>query len=1011
MSDFILRAVLRLFAAMIYSEGTKQAEIEKVKQLLLKSLNERLVNTYFNYFQKSLEKISKSNPDKKAIEELVDNYSKSLLKESSIGQRHILILELSQLILADGEIGEFEMALLRKISQNLNIAPKDFELLIEFHQFDQYNPKNEVHYLTFIRDSENDNYKIGQTNTNARINKVIILGLPHSGRLFMKYKGKDTVYINNSPAKQQSIYAILPGTKINSDLSNRSIYYNEIIQYFHKGQKLPPLTFNATQVNYQFQNGKYGLHDIDISEKEGQLIGIMGASGSGKTTLLNVLNGNLRPSEGKVTINDFDIHQDKEAAKGLMGYVPQDDLLFDKLTVYENLYFAAKLSLDHFDEIELKRKVNKTLNDLGLFGVRNLKVGNPLQKTISGGQRKRLNIALEIIREPPVLFLDEPTSGLSSRDSENIIDLLNELATKGLLIFVVIHQPSSEIFKSFDKLFILDVGGFPVYYGAPLEALDYMRQQLQLVDNTESICDRCGNVNPEKIFDILDDHIVDEHGNPTRDRKKSPEWWFAKYKETHIVSRIKNVSKKISAQFKTPRFFNQVKIFSKRDLLTKIYNTQYLTINLLEAPVLALVLAMLIRYYPGDGFNPSNYTLQENINLPTYIFMAVIVAIFMGMVVSAEEIIKDRKVLQREKFLHLSRNAYLLSKIGILFLISAIQTLAFVLVGNFLIEIHGFYLSYWLVLFSCACFANLLGLNISSAFDSVVTIYILVPLMLIPQILLSGAVVPFDKLNPSFTSRTQVPVVGNIMASRWALEALMVNQFKNNRFEKVFFELDKDAANASFKSVYLIPELKSKLETALLSHTKKAKVDEEKYKKGFELIRHEIMEELEVIGVDKFPEINNLYLHKFDSTTYRETMKFLNQLSRYYNKRLGTIQNQKVELIGYYSEQIWPGEKFVEMKKRHTNDRLSNMVKNTSNKHRIIEENNEFYQRINIIYMNPDPKHTLDFNGPFYLSRKYFLGYYFDTLYFNIAIIWIMTFLLYITLYFEVLRKIVNRKY
>lgn len=283
--------------------------------------------------------------------------------------------------------------------------------------------------------------------------------------------------------------------------------------------------------------------------------------------------------------------------------------------------------------------------------------------------------------------------------------------------------------------------------------------------------------------------------------------------------------------------------------------------------------------------------------------------------------------------------------------------------------------------------------------------------MLIPQILLSGAVVPFDKLNPSFTSRTQVPFVGNIIASRWALEALMVNQFKNNRFEKVFFELDKDAANASFKSVYLIPELKSKLETALVSYTNKEEVDEEAYARGFNLIRHEIAEELELIGRDKFSEIDNLYPHKFDSAVYRKTVKFLDQLSRFYKKRLGDCQKQKEELVDHYSNEVWTGQEFIEMKKRHTNDRLSNMVKNTNNKHRIIEDNNEFYQRINIIYMNPDPKHTLDFNGPFYLSRKYFLGYYFDTLYFNIAIIWIMTFLLYITLYFEALRRIVNRKY
>src|ERR1035438_8621145 len=139
------------------------------------------------------------------------------------------------------------------------------------------------------------------------------------------------------------------------------------------------------------------------------------------------------------------------------------------------------------------------LTDLGLYETRDLKVGSPLEKTISGGQRKRLNIALELIREPAVLFVDEPTSGLSSRDSENIMDLLKELALKGKLVFVVIHQPSSEIFKMFDKLMILDVGGYPIYYGNPVDAVIYFKTIINHVNSNESECITCGNVNPELI--------------------------------------------------------------------------------------------------------------------------------------------------------------------------------------------------------------------------------------------------------------------------------------------------------------------------------------------------------------------------------------------------------------------------------------------------------------------------------------------------------------------------------
>ncbi|NJK97775.1 MAG: ATP-binding cassette domain-containing protein [Bacteroidales bacterium] len=160
-----------------------------------------------------------------------------------------------------------------------------------------------------------------------------------------------------------------------------------------------------------------------------------------------------------------------------MGYVSQEDFLVEELTVFQNLYFNAKLCFDKYSDEKLVSMVNELLITLGLFEIKNMKVGSPLNKKISGGQRKRLNIALELIREPSILFLDEPTSGLSSRDSENIMDLLKELSFKGKLIFVVIHQPSSDIFKMFDKLLILDSGGYLIYNGDPIDSIIYLNPE------------------------------------------------------------------------------------------------------------------------------------------------------------------------------------------------------------------------------------------------------------------------------------------------------------------------------------------------------------------------------------------------------------------------------------------------------------------------------------------------------------------------------------------------------
>ena len=165
-------------------------------------------------------------------------------------------------------------------------------------------------------------------------------------------------------------------------------------------------------------------------------------------------------------------------------------------------------------------------------------------------------------------------------------------------------------------------------------------------------------------------------------------------------------------------------------------------------------------------------------------FMSVVVALFIGLTVSAEEIIRDRKIRKRESFLNLSKGSYLWSKIIIMFTLSAIQTFMFVLVGNLIMGVKGMFCDYWIILFSASCFANMLGLNISSAFNSAVTIYISIPFLIIPQLLLAGVVVKFDKLNPILAKQGGVPIVGEMMASRWAFEALAVNQFKANEFHK-----------------------------------------------------------------------------------------------------------------------------------------------------------------------------------------------------------------------------------
>lgn len=394
--------------------------------------------------------------------------------------------------------------------------------------------------------------------------------------------------------------------------------------------------------------------------------------------------------------------------------------------------------------------------------------------------------------------------------------------------------------------------------------------------------------------------------------------------------------------------------------------------------------------------------------MPAYFFMSVIVALFMGLSVSAEEIIRDRKILKREAFLHLSRSSYIFSKISILFMISLIQTFLFVMVAHSILKIEGMFFIHWGILCTASCFANLLGLNISSAFNSAVTIYILIPILLIPQLILSGVVVKFDKLNPVIGNTATVPFVGDLMASRWAFEASMVTQYKDNAFEKEFYLFDKMMSEADYKKIYYIPQLESKLDFVNLHFQNPEPDIRSEVIKALDLVRNEISNELTEVGTENFKNINDLTIEKYDSSVYQKTITFINQLEKYYVKRYNKADVQKDKKVEDMTSTIEKEKEFESFRNAYQNEAITELVKNTSEAHRIIEKGGKFVQKIYPIYKDPDPEHMVDFDAQFYMPFKHFLNRNIDTYNFNLGVIWFMTLLLVITLYFEVLRKIVD---
>ena len=807
MTTGILDALTQLFALFAAGRTEKEELIgrQTASRYLRGRLSKKVVDHYLGRYDEHLKTFQlKSNsgmlPEAKRLARLSTKLLRTcenINKELAHRDKCIVYLRLLEFVkVTDMHANSVEF--INVVSSSFYLNTKDISGI---HAL----VNTEAPSLDSIEGSFVLNGAIDLNNHDVSDGKLIGYKLSNETLFLVRCFGENSIYLNSHLVPNGTVAIMVPGSVLKGVNESR-VFFSDLVRKFLDSPKLPKISFTAQDISHYFSFPKHqALHQFNLSEREGNLVGIMGGSGSGKSTLLNVLNGTLKPTFGKVLLNGIDIHLDSETIQGTIGHIGQEDALISELTVRENLRYSARLTFGKLSEKEIDDKVDLTLHSLGLWETKDLRVGSILDKTISGGQRKRLNIALELIREPLVLFVDEPTSGLSSHDSIQIMDLLKEMSHRGKLVFAVIHQPSSDIFKLFDKFFILDQGGYPIFYGDPISTIPYFKELTNQVDPSHASCLQCGNINPEQIFDIIESRVVDEYGNISDNRRIEAKEWNDFFNV--IISRASNPVESdfpnLKATNSVPSALSQFRTYFSRDFNSKCTNRQYLLVNLFEAPMLAALLALFMRYAPNGG----DYIFRTSENIPQFLFISVIVSLFLGLSISAEEIHRDRPLLRRERFLFLRWGSYLQAKISVSAIASAIQTLGFVAVSHFILEIPGMFWVHTLVLFSVSIFGNLLGLNISAAFKSAKVIYMIIPLLIIPQIIFGGAIVRFDRFNSWFTSEINVPILGDLMVSRWGFEALAVHQYRENSYEAIFSDVDDIIRRSAWRRDFWLEEV------------------------------------------------------------------------------------------------------------------------------------------------------------------------------------------------------------
>lgn len=582
-------------------------------------------------------------------------------------------------------------------------------------------------------------------------------------------------------------------------------------------------SLELSEITHRFGSGEVGLDGISIAVTRGELVCVMGASGCGKSTLMKVIAGQLQPTSGHVLLNGQSLYPNLDELKRYVSYIPQEDAFDEHLTIGENLNFAAAMRSPHLSRRDRNRRLESKLLELGLGERRDAVVGSAVKKTLSGGERKRLNIGLDMIGMSDVYLFDEPTSGLSSKDSEHVIEIIRSMAHNKIII-VTIHQPSSKLFQMFHKAILLDKGGRLVFFGTPSDMLRYFAEaEHQHQFGAElGACPSCGTTRPEFIFDVLEtplrdlsgDIIYEENnrGQLVAARRYSPEFWRDKYEAFRLIQDVKQVSLRREPVTALPAApaqkrkrqpirwhddWTQFHTLLRRSFTSKLRNKANVVITLCVAPLLALLIATILRYSDSG-----QYDFASAYHIPTFLFLSLIVAMFLGLTNSADDIIRDRTVLQRERNLNVRLSYYVISKTATLGIFAFVQCVLFVLIGNYVLQIRGMFWIDLAIVFMTAMGGISLGLVVSSLVADPKTAANIVPLVLIPQIIMGGALIKYEDMNRNLTlvyalthwfkehptkdqgkkmeSKLQVPFVCQFIGMRWSYEELVVAQAKLN---------------------------------------------------------------------------------------------------------------------------------------------------------------------------------------------------------------------------------------
>jgi len=951
-------------------------------------------------------------------DELTENVHRQILADAGrSAQQNLFLRERFLIILALLEFYElyfrgndFISVEIERLSENLNLKKSDFTEASDFisNKPDDFNRNliilEEDKHLddrlegTWVEEYNQETKQQENRDIFQRIRgKLVFRYFSNFNLLAFRYEGKDNLYVNNKTVYPGFFYSLDKNDTICfEDLL--PIQTEEILKHFKLSGNSLRIELKARSLAFFYSDSENTVKPFSVTEESGKLIGIIGNNGVGKSTILKLIAGHLKPSGGNIYINDTDLIKKNFRIQSVIGFVSNDDMVFPDLSIYENLLFQARLSLGNLSPLQISERIEDVIRKFGMQEFRDIKAKNLNSRIFSMYMRKCINVAIEMLRNPLILCIDEPLTGLSYTDAKRLMNLLKEEAYSGRLVVMTVHLPTLEIYKLFDKIWLIDYDGYLIYSGEPKDIYSYL-------NNTGLIPFHLRNkeredVSPEEIINLIETRKIDPDGRISNERLIKPETWYNEFRKNwEADSKNSQKTPKVAPVSVSgiPGIEQQFFIYLLRNCRILINDWRGIIIYLLGIPAVGIILAIMLRHVSGEP-----YTLRNNIFLPLYIFFIVNYMMFSGLLTAADSIFRERNNLFRDYQINLSLFSYLNSKVIFVFLLSIVQIFIIVFAGNAILGIKGMALQYILPLFAVSAFANLLALNLSSAVRSISSLYLVIPFILIPCMIYSGFLIRFDDYYKYRSDDKNIPLVAEFVPSRWAYESMIVSQFKDNSYNRYFFTQEFIGYQNAFNSEKLIPMLELSLET---SHRLIGKPDSvEIQRHHFKLLKNEFGFLSEREEVAPFEGLSALNENDFDEEIYENTKGYLTSLKF-------QIENSNNEIISEWKL----------IKQAIIDSLKTQRIEDFISQHHNVAIENLVYGRFQDGYARIDNEHVLKSGSSvflypemntgiagFFSTFKRFSGRYIETFRFNLSVLWLLNLTLYIILLGDFFRKFFN---